>query len=609
MKKKAPAARGLGVLLLVLFGALLALGIAPRQCAPRERAAPQAAPTEAPRESTRAAPKKQAQKAAGARAGTSAACTPDAFQRCHQGDVWSEDSCGRVTHKLEECGVQLCREGACEEPDAEPCTDPAEGRCEGSMVRICHAGRAMRIDCAARGMRCVQGDEGAECAPELSREQRCVGSARCEGDVLMRCEAGARVRLDCREQGASCTTLPRASEPSCVKLLPPTLESARCDACGCPASQVPEQCDGRDQDGDGWLDEELDCGPVPLRVVVVADANGNTAYAREDVEAELVQLAQLLESSDDEPNLRFSLLDFVVLREPSWLEMSEEEVQRAADDPRLHPALAEFYVPVLLTDVLFADGNVPRAGASTLPNGFCGGALRGAGPNVGLLALAKARSPTTLLHELGHFFGLCHTHEQSRGVGSAAREQSVLRACAPLCVSEGDGVCDTPPDPGPEGCLYDAACLALCSGGARPDTSNLMSYYTACRRRFSPEQLRLISHTLALRRAWHPCLTQGCACTFGAGECPVGMACRPHAAELSSGGHCALSGPRAPSAACQTHAQCSGESLCLGEGKGESGQCVRVCAEAAPGCDCTPTNLGLRLCREDLTRSAASGSM
>jgi hypothetical protein len=461
----------------------------------------------------------------------------------------------------------------------------------------------MRIDCAARGMRCRQGEEGAECAPELTREERCANAARCEGDVLLRCEAGARVRLDCREQGAVCTTLARTAEPLCVKLMSPAAEGAACaDACGCPATRELEQCDGRDQNGDGLVDEALDCGPVPLRVVVIADASGATSHAREDVEAELLQLARLLDA-DDEPSLRFSLLDFVVLREPSWLEMSEEEVQRAADDPRLHPPHAEFYVPIVLTDVLLAAGGVPRAGASTLPNGFCGGALRGTGPNVGVIALSKARSPTTLLHELGHFFGLCHTHEQSAGMSKAAREATALRACAPLCTSEGDGVCDTPLDPGPERCLYDASCQVLCSGGARPDSANLMSYYTACRRRFSPEQLRLMTHTLALRRAWHPCLTQGCACTFGAATCPVGMACRPHSRELASGGHCALSGSRAPGAACQTHVQCSGESLCLGEGSSEPGQCVRVCAASAPGCTCVQTDLGLSFCREDLNRA------
>jgi Pregnancy-associated plasma protein-A len=536
-----------------------------------------------------------------ARSPRGAECAPGAFQRCHQGDVWSEDSCGRLESKLDECGVQLCREGACEEPDAEPCREPLEGRCDGATVRLCYAGRALKLSCAEKGMRCRQGDEGAECAPELLREQRCAGPSRCEGGVLVRCEEGEQKRDDCRAQGAVCTSLPGASVPRCVRLVPggAPADAAACDACGCPPSALGEQrCDGADEDGDSYVDEDLDCGPIPLRAVVVADASGETSFAREEIEAELLQL-QRLSTGDEEAPLRFELLDFVVLREPSWLEMSTEEVQRAADDPRLHPAQPSFYVPVLFTDVLMADGQVPRAGASTLPNGFCGGAPRGPGPDVGIVAIAKGRSPTTLMHELGHFLGLCHTHEQSPALSSAVREQGALRACAPLCVSEGDGVCDTPPDPGPDACAYDAACQALCKDGARPETRNLMSYYTLCRGAFSSEQRRLVDHTLALRRGWHACLTRPCACAFEAPECPRGMGCRPHAADLAQGGHCVLAGTRPPGAPCSAHAACSADSLCLEDPSGQ-GHCVRICAGSAPRCACVPTSLGVQVCREDL---------
>ena len=30
---------------------------------------------------------------------------------------------------------------------------------------------------------------------------------------------------------------------------------------------------------------------------------------------------------------------------------------------------------------------------------------------VGLVVVGRRRAPTTLAHELGHFLGLCHTHE------------------------------------------------------------------------------------------------------------------------------------------------------------------------------------------------------
>ncbi|HEX6240143.1 MAG TPA: hypothetical protein VFZ61_04595, partial [Polyangiales bacterium] len=188
--------------------------------------------------------------------------------------------------------MQLCREGACDEPDLDPCIEPEQGRCDGSTVRGCHAGRAYNVDCAARGLRCHMGDEGAECAPPLTPEQRCTGPARCEGGLLLRCEQGELTRVDCSREGAVCANLPGERAPSCLRVLPgDALLGPGCDACGCPPTAQNEQrCDGRDEDSDGYVDEGLDCGPVPVRAFVVADAQGNSSFAREEIEAELAQL-------------------------------------------------------------------------------------------------------------------------------------------------------------------------------------------------------------------------------------------------------------------------------------------------------------------------------
>jgi hypothetical protein len=527
-------------------------------------------------------------------------CASGAFQRCHEGDVWSEDSCGKLERKLDECGVQLCRDGACEEPDPEACSDPEEGRCDGSTVRLCYAGRAHSVDCGARGLRCRMGDEGAECAPPLDPALRCSGPTRCDAGVLLRCENGELAREDCRAQGAICAALPGERVPSCVRVLSGEPLGPGCDACGCPASAAVEQrCDGQDEDSDGYVDEGLDCGAIPVRAVVVADAQGNSSFSRDEIEAELAQLERLSLQDEEQQPLHFSLQDFALLREPGWLELSAAELQRAVDDPRLHPSSATFTLPLLFTDVLLAEGQVPRAGASTLPNGFCGGSQRGAGPEVGLVAIAKGRSPTTLMHEVGHFLGLCHTHERGAGVANAVRAEAALRVCGGRCVSQGDGLCDTPFDPGPPECSYDAACQTACRDGARPDARNLMSYYTYCRRSFTPEQRRLMEHTLALRRAWHACLNAPCACAFDAGECPLGMGCRPSSAELTRGGRCARAGTQAPGSVCAEHAACAAESLCL-QGEGGQGHCVRICAQGSARCTCVATNVGLQVCREDL---------
>jgi hypothetical protein len=436
----------------------------------------------------------------------------------------------------------------------------------------------------------------------LSAEERCSGPVRCEGTALVTCLAGRRERIDCALLGGRCEALTAAEPARCVQHKPLLPAGAECPACGCPPSALGERtCDGRDDDGDRHVDEGLSCGSVPIMAFVIADASGESSFSRAEIEAEIAHANALLESQSDQPELTFALSELIVVPAPSLLELSERAFRDAAFDARFHPVRPAFYVPVVFSDHLFAQGEVPRIGASTLPNGYCGGVQRGRAPPVGIIGIAKSRASTTLLHELGHFLGLCHTHDQTFGLQMVSDDPARAAAllCDERCNHEGDGLCDTPLDPGPEGCRYDAACRTLCQRGEAPDARNLMSYYTPCRERFSPGQRRTIEHTLALRRAWHPCLSGECPCVLGGDECPQGMACRPTSAALAKG-RCVLAGPRAPGAACDAHEQCA-LGLCLGDAKSSGSRCVRPCLASAPGCTCVETNLSVSMCREDLT--------
>lgn len=92
---------------------------------------------------------------------------------------------------------------------------------------------------------------------------------------------------------------------------------------------------------------------------------------------------------------------------------------------------------------------------------------------------------STLAHEIGHFFGLLHTHETARGVELVDRSN---------CDAAGDLICDTPADPnlaatGLTGCTYTAAFTDPRGDRYLPDPSNIMSYAPAsCRRKFSNDQ-------------------------------------------------------------------------------------------------------------------------
>ncbi len=108
---------------------------------------------------------------------------------------------------------------------------------------------------------------------------------------------------------------------------------------------------------------------------------------------------------------------------------------------------------------------------------------------------------STVVHEIGHYFDLYHTHETAFGVECPSGSN---------CSSTGDLICDTPADPdlyghvspAPE-CLYDnfASTPAECDATPyTPQTHNIMSYSTkACEDLFTPQQIdkfRLVLETI-----------------------------------------------------------------------------------------------------------------
>ncbi len=499
----------------------------------------------------------------------------------------------------------MCRGDACEGPVRPNCEEPPEGRCDGQTVVLCRAGQTLRVNCAERGLSCGMGEEGAECVPRIPPELRCSGaSARCDKDVLVRCEGGRTVRLDCGSLRAQCMELPGARGPSCVRI-GAAVTTEGCGPCGCGETGTEEvECDGQDEDRDDHIDEGLDCGPVPVIAFIVTDERGGSSYTHEDIADELERVNGLFGSYGGEIAINFELDSVVELKDRRLLALDSPELNQLMVDARVHPTRDEFYIPIVFTDEVLAGGGTPKYGLSTLPNGTCGGLQRRAGAESGLIVVAKERSPTTVAHEIGHYLGLCHTHaDESASVQQAMEStRGTLAVCGgEMCRAEGDGLCDTPHDPGPPLCGYDPACDAHCRGGARPDATNLMSYYTACRSRFTRDQMRLMQHTVALRRAWQPCLGGACSCTFGGDECPKDMSCRPRVMpELGSVQRCSLDGPRPRGADCEDSGQCGQGTLCIKESSRNVRRCVRLCQVSGLDCTCAAVGSSMSVCTEDL---------
>lgn len=172
----------------------------------------------------------------------------------------------------------------------------------------------------------------------------------------------------------------------------------------------------------------------------------------------------------------------IALEEESLVRFVDADCNVAMDAKDWEDALVantpEGVVPVAFVSNIFATGTQFPVG------GYCyfGGPL----------CANSATFPTLVVHELGHFFGLAHTFECAYGMETPE-----------TCETNGDFLCDTPPDRGPYGMKGIGSCeggtvltgsctgtcgAKRCTDGSRPDGYNWMSYYDCEPGRFSGEQ-------------------------------------------------------------------------------------------------------------------------
>ncbi|MEZ4903155.1 MAG: M43 family zinc metalloprotease [Spirosomataceae bacterium] len=113
----------------------------------------------------------------------------------------------------------------------------------------------------------------------------------------------------------------------------------------------------------------------------------------------------------------------------------------------------------------------------------------------------------TLTHELGHYFNLLHTFQNSSDATQTNREYVTRDAMQGAnCTTKGDLLCDTPADPyGRDsvsllGCNYTGTARDPKGQLYSPSLSNIMSYYPiACGNTFTSGQYNRMNDGLLLR--------------------------------------------------------------------------------------------------------------
>lgn len=120
-------------------------------------------------------------------------------------------------------------------------------------------------------------------------------------------------------------------------------------------------------------------------------------------------------------------------------------------------------------------------------NNICGYANIAKNANIILMQNSCATNDSSLVHEVGHFLSLIHTHGPNDNVTTELVNGT-------NCDTDGDGICDTPADPklGPnnlDSCNYIGSVRDANGDAYQPDTKNIMSYsYKGCRTQFSKQQ-------------------------------------------------------------------------------------------------------------------------
>lgn len=151
--------------------------------------------------------------------------------------------------------------------------------------------------------------------------------------------------------------------------------------------------------------------------------------------------------------------------------------EKLTETPQLEALVSDNLINVFVTEEL-ASNDVDICGFATFPYSE--------GKKYVVVNSLCINNPSTLIHEMGHYFGLYHTHETFYGREFVSRFN---------CTESGDLLCDTPADPQLSGlnvnnaCTYVGVKVDALGEYYKPDTRNFMSYsLKTCRDVFSPQQ-------------------------------------------------------------------------------------------------------------------------
>ena len=223
-----------------------------------------------------------------------------------------------------------------------------------------------------------------------------------------------------------------------------------------------------------WKDLNSGSRQMPRIFMIAVHIIRSTTGTLGISEGDVLDAIEIMNTLYEPANIQFEICSPInYIDDNTYLETTTIEGQNLVSNYNLPNFINIYFIPKVLNP-----SGEALCGNASLPNNFTTNRRI-------FVANSCAKNGSTLSHEMGHFFGLLHTHSTTGGLEYVERIN---------CQSRGDGFCDTPADPELESnnvlnCQYIGDDYDPVGVKYMPDPSNLMSYAPkSCRTKFTPQQ-------------------------------------------------------------------------------------------------------------------------
>ncbi len=210
---------------------------------------------------------------------------------------------------------------------------------------------------------------------------------------------------------------------------------------------------------------------IPVKAHIIRNSDGTGGLCEDDINEAIAELNNIFY----EARLEFFVCDGInYINEDALCHFKKGDETSLTD---------KHYVPGLI-NVFFTDYIENNSEES-----ICGYTENAGKTDLIVMKNDCAKNSSSLAHEMGHYFSLFHTQGNNQNGTDELVDGS-------NCDTAGDGICDTPADPGLNsknmdyGCNYIGTAHDANGDFYQPDTQNIMSYASKiCRTHFSQQQL------------------------------------------------------------------------------------------------------------------------